>query len=262
MYNILGRLSWLITVRPWVPLVVLFAITLLLGAGGGLRVPPAETAAALPQGSAITKAMTEIEDLFGESGDVRVITLLFRWNALTPEGLAQMAALLDDIASDPAVVDLLAPVDPIIAPSSLVMAALQTDNVGSVTQDQINTAQAVPGMREALAVMTGTDEDGTQVAIGSIRLRNTGDDRLVDAERRVYDLAVESEGPLVASSVSYVVIEDESREATETGMLPLIGGAFLLIAALLMVFKRSISDLLLTLAGLFIALIWIIGAEG
>ncbi len=262
MYTVLGALSQLVTVRPWITLFVLLVVTVALGAGVGLRVPPAETASALPQGSAITKAMSEIEDLFGESGDVRVITLLFRGNALTPDGLLQMDALLNAIANDPAVSDLLAPVDPIIAPSLLVVAALQVDNLGGVTQDQINSAQAVPGIGAALSVMTGTDTDGTPVAIGTIRLRDTGDDRLVAAERRVFDLAVADEGTLDVSSVSYTVIEDESREATETGMVPLVGLAFLLIAILLLLFMRSVSDLLLTLLGLFIALIWIIGAEG
>ncbi len=262
MYTLLGGLSWLVTVRPWLTLLTLLIITVLLGAGAGLRVPPAATAEALPQGSAIAKAMSEIEDIFGESGEVRVVTLLFRGDALTPVGLRQMAALLERIAGDPAVAELLLADNAIIAPSSLVMAALQTDNLDAVTQDQINTVQGVPGIREALAALTGSDADASPVAIASIRLRNTEDDRLVRAERRIYELAVGDEGPLSASSVSFVIIEDEAREATETGMAPLVGVAFLLIAALLLLFMRSFSDLLLTLAGLFIALIWIIGAEG
>ncbi len=45
-------------------------------------------------------------------------------------------------------------------------------------------------------------------------------------------------------------------------MLPLIGLALLLTAALLLLFMRTLSDVLLTLTGLFISLIWIIGAEG
>ena len=64
------------------------------------------------------------------------------------------------------------------------------------------------------------------------------------------------------SSLSPAVIEDEYREATETGMLPLIGLALLLIVALLLLFLRALSDLLLTLTGLLFSLIWVIGAEG
>ena len=51
------------------------------------------------------------------------------------------------------------------------------------------------------------------------------------------------------SSLSPAIVEDEYREATETGMAPLIGLALLLIAVLLLVFMRTISDMLLTLRG-------------
>ena len=45
-------------------------------------------------------------------------------------------------------------------------------------------------------------------------------------------------------------------------MAPLIGLALLLIAGLIVLFMRTISDLLLTLAGLFISIMWIVGIEG
>ena len=64
------------------------------------------------------------------------------------------------------------------------------------------------------------------------------------------------------SSISFVVIEDEYKIATEEGMLPLIGLTFLLIAALILLFMRSIADLALTLVGLLMSMIWIVGAEG
>lgn len=54
MYTVLGRLSWLVTVRPWVTLLVLLIVAVALGAGAGLREPPAGLASALPQDSAIT----------------------------------------------------------------------------------------------------------------------------------------------------------------------------------------------------------------
>ena len=64
------------------------------------------------------------------------------------------------------------------------------------------------------------------------------------------------------SSISSVVVEDEDKKATKEGMAPLIGLAFLLIAALILLFMRTISDLLLTLVGLLMSIIWIVGAEG
>ena len=262
MYNIISLISRLITARPWVTLAVLLAVTVLLGAGGTLRAPPPEIAATLPEGSAVADALEQIDDLFEHSGDVRVVTLLFRGDAMTPDGLGQMASLVDDIVSEPSVGELLTPADPIVAPSALVMALLRVDGFESVTQEEIDTLSGPPEILSLLGAMTGTDADGTPVAVASVRLLDTGDERVADAERRIDEIATGDEGPLRVSSISYAVLEDESRKATETGMAPLIGLAFLLIAALIVLFMRTISDLLLTLAGLFISLIWIMGAEG
>ena len=173
-----------------------------------------------------------------------------------------MHALVRDVVSDPSVGDLLAPTDPVVAPSLLLRLLLQVDGFESVTQSDIDTARGPPEILEAIEAMTGTDTDGTPVAIAIIRLRDTGDERIEEAERRIRDLASEDEGPLQVRSISSVVIEDEYKKATEEGMLPLIGLAFLLIMALIMVFMRTISDLVLTLVGLLMSMIWILAAEG
>ena len=262
MNNILAWLSRLVTARPWITLAVLLIATIVLGAGGTLRAPPPEFAATLPKGNAVAEALDQIDDLFGDSGDVRVVTLLFRGESMTPGGLGQIASLVEDIVSDPGVRELLTPTGPVIAPSALVMALLQVNDFETVTQAEIDNLRGPPELLAALDAMTGTDSDGTQVAVASVRLRDTGDERVVEAERRIDELALGDEGPLRVNSISYTVIEDESREATETGMAPLIGLAFLLIAALILLFMRAVSDLLLTLAGLMISLIWIMGAEG
>ena len=227
-----------------------------------MRAPPPEIAATLPKGSAVADALIQIEELFGDSGDVRVVTLLFRGEAMTPDGLGQMGSLIEEIVSEPGVGELLTPTNPVVAPSALVMALLQVDGFESVTQSEIDNLRGPPELLGALEAMTGTDKDGTKVAVASIRLRDTGDERVEDAERRIDELAKGDEGPLRVSSISYVVLEDKSREATETGMGPLIGLALLLIAGLILLFMRTISDLLLTLAGLMISLVWIMGAEG
>ena len=262
MNNILSVLSRLVTARPYITLAVLLAITVVLAAGATLRAPFPEIAATLPKGSAVADALDQIDEQFGEAGDVRVVTLLFRGDTKTPDGLGQMASLIEDIVREPGVGELLAPAHPVVAPSALVMALLQVDDFESVTQSQIDALSGPPEILAALDAMTGTDTDGTPVAVASIRLIDTGDERVEDAERRIDELASADEGPLRVSSISFVVIEDESREAAESGMAPLIGLALLLIAALILLFMRTISDLLLTLAGLLTSLIWIMGAEG
>ena len=63
MYTVLGRLSWLVTVRPWVTLLVLLIVAVALGAGAGLREPPAGLASALPQDSAIAVSISILHSL-------------------------------------------------------------------------------------------------------------------------------------------------------------------------------------------------------
>ena len=264
MSNILAWLSWLVTARPYATIAVLLAITVVLGAGATRRAPPTEGAdvAFLPPGHAVADAVRDIDELFGDSGDFRVATILFRGEALTPGGLSQMDALVDDIVADPGVSGLLAPANAVVAPASLVGAVLQTDDFESVTQAQIDSVLNVPELQGPLAAMTGTDKDGTPVAIANIRLTDTGDERIEAAERRINELAAEDEGPLRVSSLSPAIFEDEYKQATEQGMAPLIGLALLLIAVLLLLFTRAVSDMLLALSGLFMAIVWIVGTEG
>ena len=110
-------------------------------------------------------------------------------------------------------------------------------------------------------MMTGTDTDGTPIAVATIRLRDTSDEAVDDAQLAINDLAEADEGPLSVGSVSPAVIEEEYQEATSRGVLPLLGLALLVIALLTLLFMRTLSDLLLTLTGLVLALIWTVGAE-
>ena len=262
MYRTLDWLSRLVTARPWATISVLVMITVALAAGTTLRAPPAETSALLPKDSAVAIALDEIEELFGESGDVRVATLIFRGAALTPDGLAQMDALIRNIATDPSVAALLAPPEPIVAPSIVIGKTLGVDSFESVSQAHIDALGSHPQIGAALDAMSGLDADGSPVAVGSVRLRDTGDDRISVAELRIAELASASVGPLRVNSMSFTTLESEYSEATRTGLRPLMGLALLLVAALILLFMRSFSDLLLTLSGLIMSLVWINGAEG
>ena len=263
MSRVLDRFSRLVTARPYITLLVLLLITVGLAAGATRRAPPVEGAslAFLPPGSAIATAVDDLDEFFGESGDVSVVTLVFRGEALTPGGLAQMDALLDSILASPGVAELLAPTDPIVAPT-LLIEALGGVDPAATTQAEIDSALGAGEIGGALTAMGGSDTDGTTITVASIRLQDTGDTRVRDVERRIHELAADSAGPLRVSSLSPVVIEDEYTEAIETGMAPLIGLALLLIAALILLFLRTFSDLVITLTGLVFSLVWIIGAEG
>ena len=101
MNQVLDRLSRLVTARPYVTLAVLLVVTVVLAAGASLRGELSETEGFLPPDSAIAQAMDDIEERFGESGEVSIVSLVFRGEALTPTGLAQIDALTDRIVSEP-----------------------------------------------------------------------------------------------------------------------------------------------------------------
>ncbi|MXX17920.1 MAG: MMPL family transporter, partial [Dehalococcoidia bacterium] len=129
--------------------------------------------------------------------------------------------------------------------------------------DRIGRERAMAGQRAALDSLTGTDADGTSIAIATIRLRDPGDmETLVEAELAIHELTAAVEGPLAARSVSEATIDEEGDRATGSTMLRLMGIALLVIAALGFLFMRSPSDLLLTLAGLLVTIVWITGAQG
>ena len=263
MSRALDRWSRLVTARPFITLAVLLLVTVVLAAGATQRVEPREgtTVEFLPADHRITVAIADIDEHFGESSDVVTVTLVFRGEALTPEGLAQMDLLLDAVVAEPKVAGFLQPVNAIVAPTSLFEAAGL--DPASLSQPQIDSILSVPDFSAPLAAMTGVDDDGTSIAIASIKLAgDDDDDPVVDAQRIIADLAADSDGLLRVSAVSPAAVEDEYVEATETGMAPLIMLALLLITALILLFMRTLSDLLLTLAGLVMSVVWIIGAEG
>ncbi len=266
MNGALAELSRLATARPRATFGALLIITIVLAAGVALRAPLAETEGFFPPDSPILQATERIDEQFQSSGKVSTTTLLFRGDALTPAGLAQMDALIERILALDETQPLLpsapdADAGSAVSPALLIRNALGVGEFQSISQSQIDQAAAEPELQAALSAMTGLDADGGPIAIATIRLRDTGDDQLRQAERMLHELAVADHGPLDVSSISQTLIEDEYQSSRDQ-MGPLIGAALLVIAVLVFIFLRSISDLLLTLAGLLLSVIWVLGAEG
>ncbi len=270
MGRVLDGLSWLVTVRPVVTLAVVVAITIALGAGIPQRAPQADNEIFLSDDSDVAVALDKLEERFGESAETVSVTLLFRGDALTPEGLAQMERVLARITSDARVADVLAAGGAVVAPTQPLAEVLGVEGFADTTQGEIDAAldriqreAALAGPRAALDTLTGTDVDGTPIAIATVRLRDPGDiETLVEAELTIHELTEGVAGPLAARSVSEATIDEESDAATGSTMLRLMGVALLVIAALSFLFMRSPSDVLLTLAGLLVTIVWITGAQG
>ena len=264
----LGFFSRLVTARPWLTIIVLIILTVAIGFGATLRAAPTEGAstAFLPPDHPLIAAEDDIKNHFSGTGEVSLVTIIFRGDedtdVFTPAGLAQMDSLVTDILADPAVQPVLAAEDTVYAPSLFLKFVLPVDDFRAAAQGQIDEARTVPGLSEAIDQMTGEDVDGSPVMIAVVNVINTDEEFAAVAERRINELARENDGPLSVSSLSPTITVDEYTKATEEGMGPLIGLALVLIAALLVLFTRSVSDMLLTLAGLVISIVWVVGGEG
>ena len=267
MARILTVLSRLVTAQPVATLVVLFVITIGLGSGITRLSPLADNTVFLPEDSRVATATDKIEVLFGSATDATTATLIFRGSALTPDGLAQIDRVLNQVTSDPRVAPVLAPPDPIISPTILIANAVGTDDFVLLSQQQIDQAATeVP-----LARLVGVDGDGVQVAISNVRLLTDIDgdgnveddaDTLTTAELTIRDIAKETQGPLDGGSLSPAVLAEERDAATGPEMLILMGLALAVIALLLLVFTRSVFDLVVSLVGLVVAIVWVTGSQG
>ena len=267
MTRLLDLLSQSVTARPILTLIVLLLVTIGLGTGFTRMAPQAETTVFLPTDSRVATAAGKIEVLFGGTKDTVTATLIFRGNALTPDGLAQMDDTLDQATSDTRVAPLLALPDPVIAPTLLIAAALGTDDFAALSQQQIDQA----AVQLPIDRLVGTDADGTQVAIANVRLikdidgdGDTEDDEneVTTAELAIRDIAEVSRGPLDVGSLSSAVVSEETSAATGSEMMLLMGLALAVIAALLLLFTRSLFDLILSLLGLVLTIVWVMGAQG
>ena len=256
MSKVLDGLSWLVTVQPVVTILVLLAVTVALGAGFTRLAPQASNTVFLPEDSAVATASGEIKVLFGDPTPTVTVTLLFRGQPLTPEGLAQMAAVVAEVESRSEELLLAAPV---ISPVRPLAAALGTSDFASATQAEIDVVKGNP----ALARLVGFDEDGTEVAAVYVRLHKIEDKgRLATAELALRDVAVRSTGPAEGSSLSPATVSEETSSALGSEMLVLLVIALAVIATLLLVFTRSLVDLVLSLVGLVLTIVWVLGAQG
>ena len=217
------RLSWLVTVRPLATLAVLATITIALGAGIPQRAPQADNEIFLSDDSDVAVALSKLEALFGDSAETVSVTLVFRGEALTPEGLAQIERVIDGITSDPRVKDVLAAGDAVTSPADPVAAVLGVDGFADTTQgeidgalDRIRQEGEFAGQRRALDSLTGTStKTARRLPSRPSVCATPGTSRSWSRRSwRIHDITEEMAGPLAGRSVSEATIDEESDAAT------------------------------------------------
>ncbi len=266
MSRVLDGLSWLFTVKPVLTLVALLAVTVFLGAGITQIADQADNSVFLPEDSDVTVATETIENLFGSSQDTISVTLLFRGETLTPDGLAQIQQVIDSVVTDSLVAPFLVP-GGVVSPTIPLGLALETNDFASLSQPRIDAAAA----QLPLDRLISADVDGTIVAIANVRLFQDGardgdkvddEETLEEAQLLIRAIAVDTPGPLEGSGLSEATTAEETERATGTQMTIIIVIALAVIGLLILAFTRSLLDLALSVIGLILTIVWVIGAQG
>ncbi len=252
----------LVTNRPRAALAVLAVATVVLFYGSTLLLPQAGNDAFLPADSEVAQAGDTLPDAFPDSAGLASVTVLHRGDFLTPDGLAQIDAVVAAALNEPAVAERLAITDPVVSIAGLFRQALGVDDLSTVPQAQLDQVAAQPRIQGALDNLSGT-ADGEPLAISSIKLRELGDpEGLESAELLLADVVSSVEGPLEVRSLSAATINEESAESSSSSMSTLMVVSLAIIAVLLFVFFRSGSDVALSLAGLAITIVGTLGFQG
>ncbi|MXY13878.1 MAG: hypothetical protein F4Y46_07755, partial [Chloroflexi bacterium] len=266
MGRIWDFVSAAITARPWWTLGVLFVITLLLGSGIALRAPFAGSDAFLTDSSEVAQASQDVENLFSDNAGVARTTILFEGDVLSPAGLAQMDEVLAGVTSDPDVAAVQSRSNPAVAPSTVIAAVAGIGDLGSASPAQIESAvasiEAIPRAKRAFDRLYGTDDDGAPLGIAAVYLDSSDRERMLAAQENVETIADATPGPLSTTTVSTASLNRDFRQGTTRLSAPFFGLAVILIGALIFLFLRRLSDLVVTMLGIIVSVVWIIGAEG
>ena len=263
--------------RPWTALALVLAITVVAAYGYTLTADIADDQEAfLPDGSELVAAMDKLAESFPESSELEAVQVVLRGDVLSPGGAADAIAATRAAAGHPDLSRYLfagrPPTSPghvlsaMIAgpggdPRAVDLAAVSQADIDAALADQAN-AELVPLLDE----MVARNEDGAVVGgIGVVTVNAGGDlEGLAEAQLAADDgvQAVDLAELDSARTLSSGKIGKESDDSSASSLAILMLLAFAVIAVLLVLFYRQAGDVLLTLGGLILTVVWALGFQG
>ncbi len=276
LFGVYGR--W-VGNRPWTALAAMLVITVVAVIGFTRTAPTADVQEAfLPGGSELVTAIDNLGESFPASAELEAVQVVLRGDVLSPAGAADAIAATETAAGHSELSQYLFAPRPPVSPGHVlaVMAAgpggdPRSVDLASMSQDQIDAviaaaAEADPERAGFLEELVARDSAGNVVGgIGIVTVNAGGDpDGLAEAQLAVDD-AVQSlslgglEGARTSSSGKS---DQESDDSSQSSMMLLMGVAFVVIAILLTLFYRQLSDVLLSMGGLILTILWALGFQG
>ncbi len=270
MDRLLDTSARLVTARPWFTLAGIALLPAFFGFGMSRLAGQADDSAFLPEDSDVVVANETLADEFPDSAGLANVTLIFRGDVLTPAGLDQVDRAVTAAATEPSVAERLALTNAVSSPSAILSEVLGTDDLASVSQEAIDGAvqrvRTDPGLEEVRAgfeSLVREDGAGQMVARATLKLRALGEPEALEAaELAARDAAEAVVGPLAVTALSAATSNEETDDAMASSMTILMFVALVVIAILLYAFMRSVTDLVLAVLGLGLAIVWALGAQG
>ncbi len=264
---------------PAITIAVIVALTIVFGA---FISPPGEGASDFEAFATDTPAAAtadRVDELFGAATSAEIAQLAVvdaDGDVLGPDTIADTLALIATIQSSEAVqaAAIQTPEAPFVSSYAgplLGAAAAQGIDVTTLDDDgidQLYTAAltSLPAEQAAqVSVLLGGDVDGADATAGMVLvfLDPAADaDVLAAARSEIHALSGTTDSGVEVYSFDFTELNVEANETVQTEMGTLLAAAFGLIILILVAIYRRVSDVLASLLGLVITIVWLQGIGG
>ena len=257
-------------------LAVLGAVTLALLAGILVQDPPEgpvdSTSIFLPAGSDLAAATDVIRESFPAAADLRVVQILAKGDVLAADSLRAIEDLQVAISSDPEVQPFLVD-EPLYGYVQLIeLAAAEAGlSLTTITDTQVSLGLAQLArdpqraeLHDLLERFIARDATGEPTAGLSLIILDDAGDALgqEQAQLRAHEIAESADsGALNISIITLAQSDIEAKEARDRNLIVVTLIALAVIVVLLAVFYRTQSDVHITMAGLGMTILWMLGAQ-
>ncbi len=274
LFGVYGR--W-VGKRPWTALLAVAAVTVVAVVGFTMTEETADLQDAfLPESSELVAAMDKLTESFPASAELEAVQVVLRGDVRSPAGAADSVAATAAAATHPGLSQYLFAARPPVSPGGLIASMVagpggdpRSVDLASLSQADIDAAiadDANAELRAVLEELTARDSTGAVVGgIGVVTVNAGGDaDGLVEAQLAVDDAVKavplgELDSARTASSGKN---DKESDDSSQSSMALLMAIAFAVIAVLLVLFYRQLSDVILSMGGLVLTIVWALGFQG
>ena len=261
------------TFRPWLKIGVVIAVTIFM-LFGIATLDSGESdgnEAFLPDGSELVEAQNRLTESFPQNSGLVSIQVIGRGTAaLEPAAVEGFINFIDAAADDAEVAPYLSSTGAVAsyAHSYRSLTRMLQPSPSASPEEVLELGletEATATLAQNLNDLLARDEFGSIIGgIGIVTLRTEeGQEKLVnEAQLRIEDLTEEAEiSDLSVRSLSAAKQTKESEDAQASSTVLLLALAMLVILVLLAIFYRSFSDVVISLVGLFVTIIWAFGFQ-